>query len=171
MTEYLTEVESIPSTKQMSWFGKRKELVEKYAWAIPNTEVIQRLRDMSPLVEMGAGSGYWAYEIEKMGGTVHAYDIDPPEDTWIDITQGNEEVLHGYTEPLLLCWPPVNKSMATRAVDAHNGEYVIHVGEMRGCTADDSFFYYMDEHYTLEEVIDIPSYEHIHDNCFIYKKR
>lgn len=168
--EYLTAFEEIPSARQMSWIERRGDLVDRYAWAIPNETAISRLVDLSPIVEMGAGSGYWAYEIERRGGTVHAYDNDPPDETWAPVTVGTPDVLSGYTEPLLLCWPPYGEPMAREAIEEHCGETVVYIGEIEGCTADSEFHRLLDWEYSLEEVIDIPSYDGIHDNMFIYRK-
>ena len=35
-------------------------LIEKFAWAIPNEKALSIIQSFSPLVEMGAGKGYWA---------------------------------------------------------------------------------------------------------------
>jgi hypothetical protein len=44
---------------QNSFTGKtRADLVHKYAWAIPNEEAIATIAALSPIVELGAGTGY-----------------------------------------------------------------------------------------------------------------
>jgi len=35
-------------------------LVEQYAWAVPDDKALNILQEFSPLVELGAGKGYWA---------------------------------------------------------------------------------------------------------------
>jgi hypothetical protein len=35
-------------------------LVKQYAWAVPDDKALNILREFSPLVEVGAGKGYWA---------------------------------------------------------------------------------------------------------------
>ncbi len=38
---------------------------EKYAWAIPDQRAIQILHNYAPIVEIGAGRGYWGYVLRK----------------------------------------------------------------------------------------------------------
>lgn len=35
-------------------------LVEKFAWAIPDNRSLRIIAEFSPIVEIGAGKGYWA---------------------------------------------------------------------------------------------------------------
>ena len=35
-------------------------LIEKFAWAVPTEKALDILLSFSPLVELGAGKGYWA---------------------------------------------------------------------------------------------------------------
>jgi hypothetical protein len=67
-----------------------------YAYATPNPEAINKLLSLSPMVEVGAGTGYWAHMIreahkktirEQSGAltslartseVIYAYDRDPP---------------------------------------------------------------------------------------------
>jgi len=63
----------------------RGELVRKYAWAIPNQEALATLAKFQPLVEIGAGTGYWAYELRKRGVKIDAYDQFPANgDDWTE---------------------------------------------------------------------------------------
>ena len=47
-------------------------------FAVPNDEAIQRLKQLSPLLQMGAGSGYWAGILRQHNIDVVAYDLHPP---------------------------------------------------------------------------------------------
>ena len=50
-----------------------------YAWAVPSHEALSAIAEASPrgVVEIGAGTGYWAYELRDRGVSVAAYDIAP----------------------------------------------------------------------------------------------
>ncbi len=53
-----------------------------YAYAIPSPETIawvSRFCDSRPLVELGAGRGYWAGQLSRAGLVVDAYDVEPPD--------------------------------------------------------------------------------------------
>ncbi|GAX25474.1 hypothetical protein FisN_12Lu015 [Fistulifera solaris] len=89
------------------------------AFAIPNEEALQTIRDLHmPILEMGAGSGYWTARLQSMGVSVVAYDAARGADNaffnvWYtdEIQQGNcEQVLQAQpelapTHALLLIWP------------------------------------------------------------------
>lgn len=47
-------------------------------FAVPNDASIKRLQELPPLLQMGAGSGYWAGILRRDGINVLAYDLDPP---------------------------------------------------------------------------------------------
>ncbi|KAG2767913.1 hypothetical protein PC129_g1200 [Phytophthora cactorum] len=47
----------------------------KYSWAIPDERALQIIKHYGPIVEMGAGSGYWARLLQLRGVDVVAYDL------------------------------------------------------------------------------------------------
>jgi len=71
----------------------------RYAWAVPCTEALTALRRLSPLVEIGAGTGYWARLLAGHGADVAAYDLAPPRPPagGADLGRSIAEVLH--TDP------------------------------------------------------------------------
>eukprot|EP00976_Prorocentrum_cordatum_P091331 1188484-Prorocentrum_minimum.AAC.2 len=50
-----------------------------YSWGVPSTEALEEVAHHSAngVVEMGAGTGYWAWLLRNMGVAVSAYDIHP----------------------------------------------------------------------------------------------
>ena len=182
------------STKE---WKARKKAVSLYAWAIPSEEAIRAIIECGPVVEIGAGSGYWASLIAQLGGDVVAYDQYEPkankdypfEQGWFPVQKGGPEKAAEHAErALFLCWPPYNDSFARECVDAYQGDTVIFVGEGRGgCTADDDFFRTMGEsswdwenEETLEPLsdeweradeINIPQWDGIHDYLTIYHRK
>ena len=89
------------------------------AFAIPNAHALQTIRDLNmPILEMGAGSGYWTAQLHNMGVPVVAYDAARgPENAYFNvfytdqIRQGTcEQVMNtqpelAKTHALLLIWP------------------------------------------------------------------
>lgn len=59
-------------------FKARGESVKKYSWAIPSEEVIRALASMGPILEVGAGTGYWANLLTQAGAKVTCFDSHPP---------------------------------------------------------------------------------------------
>eukprot|EP00854_Cymbomonas_tetramitiformis_P003077 gene3077-3908_t len=45
-------------------------------FAVPNAEAIATMVKYSPLVELGAGTAYWAELARSAGASITTYDID-----------------------------------------------------------------------------------------------
>ena len=163
----------------------RGDLIARYAWAIPNDEAIQQCVRMSPIVEVGAGTGYWAKLITQAGGDVIAYDIANTRrnncyhnkvagnDMWFDVRKGDETVLGRHADrTLLLCWPPYATPMAQNCLRQYAGHTLLFVGESRfGCTGDDGFFDLLTTEWDLRKRVDIPQWCGIHDAMFVYTRK
>lgn len=59
----------------------RRHLTKEYSWAIPSPDsiafIVDRL-DGRPIVEVGAGTGYWLWLLSQHGIDVRGYDSAPP---------------------------------------------------------------------------------------------
>ena len=101
----------------------RKWTCHLYAFATPSPDALAALARYVPLVEVGAGTGYWAYCLRKRYSdiVVYACDRDPPStshsqksnsyhgraDTWTLVMKGGVDVASRYKDAtLLLCYPP-----------------------------------------------------------------
>lgn len=67
----------------------RDRVTATWAWGIPSPEVLDVIvnyLDGRPMVEIGAGNGYWAYLFKQMGVDMTAYDLYPigHEDSWFE---------------------------------------------------------------------------------------
>lgn len=170
------ELQERDTFKGQQWFGERQRLVDEYSWAVPNRDVLLYLAEFDELIEIGAGNGYWAKCIEEWGGSVEAYDIDVPDETYHevherDIVTGFRNSGGVYNKPVLMVWPPCDDEMATAVLD-QEPSHILYVGEERGgCTATDSFFDGLHKQYGLAAKIDIPSYTGISDNFFHYIRK
>ncbi|MFF0611737.1 hypothetical protein ACFYUD_24050 [Nocardia tengchongensis] len=136
-----------------------------YAYAIPSPETIAWVREFceaGPVVELGAGRGYWAAQLEQAGVKVDAYDSEPPDitdnisfpgtagqrDIWHrvgDLEQYSARTAGNADHTLLMCWPPGwGSPMASEALArfaAQGGQRLIFIGEPKGGkTGDDAFF-------------------------------
>ena len=136
------------------------------AFAVPSEAALQVLSQHSPIVEMGAGTGYWVHILQRRGIQCVAYDARPNAEalgaaaaaangggggggggnefhgdcpSFTDVKRGGPNLLSESkwsNHTLLLCYPPPNKPMGYQAVNAFCGQHVIHVGEWRGDTGD-----------------------------------
>ena len=57
---------------------RRRELASLFSWAVPNARALEVLAAHAPLVECGAGMGYWSALLRARGIDVLAYDAAPP---------------------------------------------------------------------------------------------
>ena len=134
----------------------RDTLIARYGFAIPNDEalgVVAR-HARNGVVEIGAGTGYWARLLHEVGVDVLAYDLDPPPSPtnpwfagsapWFPVGTADEAVVADHAErTLLLLWPTRKEVWAARAAElfyAAGGRHLVFVGEgPGGRTGDDSF--------------------------------
>ena len=136
-------------------FAFRDYAIKKYAFAVPSEKAIDVCLALSPLVEIGAGTGYWARVIEKAGGIIEAFDITPGvwvgkrsrtvwTKMWFNVQEGDTSAVDLCPGAnLLLVWPYMD-DMAYEAAKRCTGEYIIYVGEgPGGGTANDKFFQYV----------------------------
>ncbi|HEX3640666.1 MAG TPA: hypothetical protein VHV10_05195 [Ktedonobacteraceae bacterium] len=179
------------------WVISNSELRDKccrmYAWAIPDPmSVIFVAQQLGPrAIEMGAGTGYWSWQISQLGVDILAYDKAPPDKipndffapysevpskslvkTWHPVQLGSIEVLAEHTDrTLLLCWPPYATDFAHQCLKAYQGNRLVFIGEgCGGCTGDDNFFALLDREW--EEVAEhsIQQWRYIHDGITVYER-
>lgn len=156
----------------------RGELTKKFSWAIPNEEALKVLVEHGPVLEIGAGTGYWAALVAARGGDIIAYDKDPHVNDWcagtyFPVRTGGPEIAQEYPHrTLFLCWPPYAEPMATDALLAYAGDTVIYVGEDGyGCTGDADFHVLLDEAYDVVRRVSIPRWNDIFDAMYVYRRR
>lgn len=122
--------------------ASRVEYTHRFGYAVPTAEALETLSQFSPLVEIGAGVGYWAWMLRQGGTDIVAYDLRPPTvDSdenrfharslcWTNVLTGNESALDQHPDrTLFLCWPPRGDPMAYRILRRYRGEIFVYVGE------------------------------------------
>jgi hypothetical protein len=158
----------------------RHDMCRKYSFAIPTKEAIQEISKFSPIVEIGAGSGYWASLLQKSGAEVLACDKYPKKnkykftEKYTKVKHASEKIL-GEIDPsynLLLCWPNYDNDFAYNALKTFKGENLIYIGEPEGgCTGNDKFHNELKKSWKLLKTLDIPQWDGIHDLIMIYNKK
>ncbi|MCO4794804.1 MAG: hypothetical protein KC493_13885 [Bacteriovoracaceae bacterium] len=175
-------------------FNYRLILTRKYAWAIPDAVSIQLIKEFSPLIEIGAGIGYWANLVSESGGDILAFDNEESYETlrisgdlekisqqtnvkldlshrWFEVKVGGvEQVKLNPDRTLFLCWPPFKDEMALQCVKNYTGKYFIFVGEDASASNNHSFDEYIQNHF--KKIIDhpIPTYEGISDSLNVFER-
>lgn len=163
-------------------FYGREFLVRRYAWAIPNDPALDAVAALSPIVEVGAGSGYWAKLLRDRGAHVTPYDLDPYPlfnkyitRAYVPISKGNaaSALRHGRENwTLFLCWPPYQSPMAEQSLALHRGEHVAYIGEGPwGCTGTERFYELLEARYEVVETVEIPRWVGMHDELEIWRRK
>lgn len=124
----------------------RDGLARRFSYVLPEPHLLEVVRRCSPLVELGAGTGYWTYLLRAMGADVVAYDSTPvggPRENryhpdvspWTDVRVGDLPVLSRHSDrSLFVCWPPTYSAL-WEALRFYAGECVIYVGDHGGRAA------------------------------------
>ena len=86
--------------------GRWVDLHVSHAYICPSIELLDKLVLMSPLIEIGAGTGYWARLLRDLGADVIAADRDVPESTWSEVVVGTHELLANHPARSLLVVMP-----------------------------------------------------------------
>ena len=135
----------------------RADAVRHYAFATPTDEALQAIKQAAPagVVELGAGTGYWARLLHEAGVNVVAFDLHPPPslqneffpavEPWFPVLRGDERAVA--THPLrllLLVWPTQDEiwpATALRLFHSAGGSKVAVVGEGPGGRMGDHTFH------------------------------
>jgi hypothetical protein len=188
---YLDEFESLmpawrvpPHLRKLTMerYMARQQMVAAYAWAIPNAEAIELLVRHAPLVEMGAGTGYWAWLVRQGGGDILAFDRYPPPDPrnrwhagesqWTEVLPGGARLLARHPgRTLFLCWPPRDEPMEEQCLQAYDGHTLIYVGELPADPAKPTALPHPFESWTVAGTLDLPQWESVTDRLFVLRRR
>ncbi len=163
----------------------RKVGWKNYSWAVPNDEAIQAIADLpQPIVELGAGTGYWASLVAADGADITAFDKYPPHKkigeyrfephVHFPVRRGTPATIAaGKVEwkTLLLVWPCYKSPFAFDALSAFSGDTLAFVGESRnGCTGDNDFFDLLESSWKEICRVSIPQWNGIHDSLTIFTR-
>lgn len=173
----------VPGASSVSADDRRAWCVRRYAFAVPTDEALTTLARWAPIVELGAGTGYWCHLLRLRGVDCVAYDRAPPDRadnphrfqryTWTHVEPGDIDVLARYADrALFLCWPPYRDAFAARAVQAFAGNTLLYIGEPRGGhTADETFFDLLGHDWQLIEQVALPNWPGTRDALTVYRRR
>ena len=115
-------------------------LAQHYAYVFPSDSALTMLAGLGPLVEIGAGTGYWAYRLRSFGVDIVAFDQAPLDGErtnryhprtrpWTRVEQGDQTVLPGHADrALFLCWPPLFSSLGD-CLTYYRGDTLAYIGD------------------------------------------
>jgi hypothetical protein len=166
---------------------RRKPLINKYSWSIPDARAIAICKRYSPLIEVGAGGGYWAKLITDAGGKITCYDNPEQDGYWWGSGLSSNKKWHRINatkdycsairrnrdRTLFLCWPPKGKedTFTVDCLNAYSGEHLIYVGEgAGGCTGSPAFHKLLNKTFEIKKIYRLASWHSISDCLFVYKR-
>jgi len=163
---------------QADSFLDREKLVHKYSWAIPNNEALNIIAKYAPIVEIGAGLGYWAFLLRERGVVIRAFDNKTymsksrPLKEWTKVKWGDPSILKKYPDyTLFLCWPPYATKMASCCLNYYRGKTVIYIGEGDwGCTANDTYHKKLEKQFKCIMTAKIPQWFGLHDYLSVWER-
>lgn len=164
----------------------RSKFIRGFGFAIPDDDALLVVARYGPIIEVGAGAGYWAYELEALGVDVIATDIEPVpsagrqeggmrfERQWhpvvaMDATTAAK--IYPY-RTLMLIWPSYAQPWAAEALEVYAGKRVIYVGEATGgCCADPRFDELLEARFEVEAAHRIPQWLGLHDRLTVWRRK
>jgi putative endonuclease len=161
---------------------ERDRLVRRYAWGTPTEAALRAVLSDGPrVVEMGAGTGYWAWLLQKLGGDVVAYDkfsdgrtlgMNPwcGDDRWAEVRHGTPSILHRHPDrTLLLCWPPYDSSMALDCLHRWKGRTLVFVGD-KTAAGNYDFHDSLQDRFWPVRALPLPSWPGIRDFLEVWRR-
>lgn len=121
-------------------------LSQRYSYVYPDERVLEMLSALGPLVEIGAGTGYWAGRLRSRGVDIVAFDLAPPNldkynryhgrtPAWSPVLTGDQTILPEYSDrALFLCWPPLFSDLGS-CLSFYRGRLVAYIGDYGHRTA------------------------------------
>lgn len=162
----------------------RRKLRRHYAYSVPNQAAIETLVRAGPLVEIGAGLGYWARLVGEAGGDILCFDPYEPKaneygnrrSTYAPVREGSAAQAAEYPErTFVMMWPDdynQESGWSDLALEMYldaGGDRFIFVGEDKGgASGSDRLFELAERRFQSREVVELPTFEGIHDALFLY---
>eukprot|EP00854_Cymbomonas_tetramitiformis_P002960 gene2960-3775_t len=126
-----------------------------FSWAVPSTEAIHCIHEAAPggVVEIGAGTGYWAHLLRLHGTAIAAYDIHP--------TDGSERNGHHAVE--------MGSDEFENAPPFTEGEYLAD-RENGGMTAGPVFHDRLKKWGEMERSVELPQWPNARDSLMVWRR-
>lgn len=166
--------------------ARRRELAALFSWAIPAPGALAVLSQYAPLIECGAGTGYWAALLQTLGTDVLACDIAPPgtetgnryhnatHRPWTEIGQASAvaAIRANPDRTLFLCWPPYDDDgVGYAALRAYRGDVVVYAGGgPGGATGTVRFHRELELNWHPAEQAALPTWPGLRDRLVVYRR-
>lgn len=160
----------------------RKAFVRDWGFAIPCREAVGALRKLGPLLEIGAGSGYWSAMLAAAGHDVVATDIGA------GVTRYGTEVgsrapfvrlsaadaVLAYPERDVFCsWPAAGEGWITDALEltGPGRAMALVLDDRPGITGDESLRAFLNDRCEPIGDVAIPQFPGVRDRLLLFRRR
>jgi hypothetical protein len=158
----------------------RKAFTQAWGFSIPCAEAVAALRGLAPLVEVGAGTGYWAALLRAAGHDVVATDLHPKGRNTYGFEGGAHTDVEGlagaaavrkYADRDIFCsWPSEGESWALGAAWALRPGRRLAIILNPGNTATPGLRRYLSTRFRKLATVSIPQFPGAADDLTIYEK-
>jgi hypothetical protein len=158
-------------------FDIRQRCISNFGFAIPCKELLDVLKKYTPIVEIGAGTGYMTALAREYGVDIIGTDACA-ETSWFDhasydpmqLKLPGKTAIRRFRDMNVFCsWPSYSRTWFRQALKAMNiGTVLIFINE--DCCADDTAKDYLRDCFLPLDYIYIPSWPFIHDHIEIWRK-
>lgn len=172
-------MDTLPSIQAMvRGSSLRNDYIHEYGFAVLNEVAIAALLPYGPMLEVGAGTGYWSYELQRAGMDIVA--TDPYEGrygfkrSWLKIEPlyAIPAIQQYPSRNLLTVWPDYDAPWTGEMLPHFKGDIIAYVGEgCGGCTGDEAMHRHLEEFFEEIQTVTIPQFWGIHDKLVVYKRK
>eukprot|EP00055_Hartaetosiga_balthica_P004912 m.13649 g.13649 ORF g.13649 m.13649 type:complete len:292 (+) comp4180_c0_seq1:1-876(+) len=152
----------------------RRNYVYEYGCVKWTNSALNIVKDLGPIVEIGAGGGHWAKELRDRGVDIQAYDNDstdsptPTNARKTKVLYGDEKKLSWYPHRTLLMVYPPPGNMAYNCLDQYKGDVIVYVGEGRGgVNANSRFFDKVEEEFDCVLIEPVEPFSKCYEKMFV----
>jgi hypothetical protein len=160
----------------------RQAFVRQWGFSLPCREAVTALRGFGPILEVGAGTGFWTTVMRAAGHDMIATDLAAGLSPYGFSVSRHAEVeqlsavdaVRKYPDRDLFCsWPSENEPWAAEAVgELRAGRKLALILDDRGTiTGDDNLRRVLAERYRALEMIEIPRFPGLHDRMRLFERR
>lgn len=158
--------------KDRELYFNRSILVHKFSWAVPSAAALVQIQDFCKgrrIIEIGAGTGYWASLLQAHGQVVVAVDNckEPVDHQYTQVIRADGCSFldaHDTSEDVLMCcWPRCMEAW----LEAFKGRGLIWIGEVEGAT---DYIQEDDPSWQLDRECMIPVHMGMRDRLRMYSR-
>lgn len=168
------------------WRSSLRAAAHEYSYAVPSERALAALAHFA-IVDVGAGTGYWARALRERGVTTRAFDafLGPDNEyhrrypTWTDVhcaDAAHVDLTAHEEDPVavLVCYAPPDSTMlgdVVRRFEPRTQDRLALVGEWRGDTASADCLAALLDAYCLDQRISLPNWGDTSAELTLWKSR